>query len=62
MSNLKKVLIGNMVLFSIVAIFHLVRAVLGWSLVTGPFNFPAWYSYIAVVLLGGIVYLNWRNL
>jgi|APSaa5957512622_1039677.scaffolds.fasta_scaffold77564_2 hypothetical protein len=62
MCKLKTVLIANITLFSIVGIFHLVRAISGWNLVTGPLNFPAGYSYLAVVLLGGIVYLNWRNL
>ena len=62
MSKLKKVLIGNIVIFSIVGMFHLIRAVSGWSLESGPYTFPAWYSYLAVVLLASFIYGNWSVL
>lgn len=37
--------------FAIVGLVHLGRVLLGWSLVLGPYNIPAWLSLVAFVVL-----------
>lgn len=44
-------------IFGIIALLHLLRAVLGWEANINGFNVPMWLSYIAVVVAG---YLSWQ--
>jgi len=44
------------VIFGIVALLHLIRAILRWSVVIGNFNVPVYFSYIAAVVIG---FLSW---
>jgi|TARA_B100001971_G_C18204666_1_gene546801 hypothetical protein len=41
---------------TIVAVLHLIRAVLGWSLVVENFIIPVWFSYIVFVIIGFLSY------
>lgn len=43
-------------IFGIVAVLHLIRAVLSWEASIAGWNVPIWLSYIAVVVAG---YLAW---
>ena len=45
------------VIFGIVALLHLLRAVLGWDLRIAGWHVPVWLSYTAVVVAG---YLSWH--
>lgn len=38
------------VIFSLLAIMHLLRLFLGWSLVIGTFSVPIWWSGIGLVI------------
>lgn len=60
--NLKSVLWTNITIFSIVLIIHLLRAVLDWQLVLFNWNVPVWASWLAVIILGGLVYINYKHL
>ena len=44
------------IIFGVVAILHLLRAIFGWEAAIGGFNVPLYFSYIAVVVAG---YLSW---
>ena len=60
--EMKNVLIANIVLFFVVALLHLWRAMSKQDLIIGTLNLPPWTSWIAVLVLGTLVYLNWRLL
>ena len=45
------------VIFGIVALLHLLRAIFGWPVSVAGLNVPVWLSYIAVVVAG---YLSWN--
>ena len=45
------------VIFGIVALLHLLRSLLGWSLIIESYNVPLYFSYIAVIVTG---YLSWQ--
>lgn len=44
------------VIFSVIAILHLLRAVLGWNAVIGTFSVPMWLSWVAVVVAAFLAY------
>ncbi|MEK9178200.1 MAG: hypothetical protein AAB801_00290 [Patescibacteria group bacterium] len=46
------------IIFGVVAFFHLLRLVLGWSVNIGPYNIPMWASYLGVVVAGYLSYLG----
>jgi hypothetical protein len=41
-------------LFAVMAVLHLVRVFMNWSLVLGPWTVPAWTSLAAALLLAGL--------
>ncbi len=47
-------------IFSVVAVLHLLRAVLGWNVVIGTFSVPMWMSWIVVVMAGFMAYTAFR--
>ena len=46
------------VIFGLVAFFHLLRLVLGWTVVIGPYNIPVWASLFGLVVAGYLSYLG----
>ena len=40
------------VIFAVVALFHLVRIVMDWSVIIGDWSMPTWVSWVADFLLG----------
>jgi branched-subunit amino acid permease len=62
MANLKTVLWINVIVFAIVAIFHLLRVLLNWDLQIGNWLAPVWLSVIAVIITATMVYLNSKHL
>ena len=43
-------------IFSVIAVLHLLRAVLGWNAVLGSFTVPVWLSWVAFVVAGFLAY------
>jgi hypothetical protein len=41
------------VVFAVVALFHLVRIYMGWSVIIGDWSVPMWMSWIGLVIAGG---------
>jgi hypothetical protein len=48
------------VLFSLIAVAHLMRSVLGWPVEINDMSVPVWISYIAVVLFGYLAYSGYK--
>jgi hypothetical protein len=45
-------------IFALVALFHLVRIVMGWPVVIGDWSVPMWVSWIGFVVAGGLAFLG----
>jgi len=45
------------IIFGIIALLQLIRAVLGWQAAIGNFDVPVYFSYIAFIAAG---YLSWH--
>jgi hypothetical protein len=48
------------VIFALVALLHLLRLVLGWSIVIDAWTVPMWLSWIGLVVAGGLSYYGAR--
>ena len=48
------------VIFAVIAVMHLLRAVLGWNAVVGSFTVPMWLSWVAMVGAGFLAYSAFR--
>jgi hypothetical protein len=46
------------VVFAVVALFHLVRIYMGWSVIIGDWSVPMWMSWIGLVIAGGLAYFG----
>ncbi len=57
--KLEHLLILNIVLFSVVAIMHFLRFVLGIPVYVGSFELPLWLSGAAVIVLVFMIWQNW---
>jgi hypothetical protein len=49
------------IVFGIVAIFQLVRAISEWPVQIGPYAIPVWFSWIAFVVAGGLSVWAFRS-
>jgi hypothetical protein len=52
--NTKAYLIVSTLIFALVAVMHLLRLVLGWSVVLGMTSVPLWVSQLAVLVSASI--------
>jgi hypothetical protein len=50
----KAYLIVSTVIFTIVALMHLIRLTLGWSVQLGMTSVPLWVSLLALVISAGV--------
>jgi hypothetical protein len=48
-------------LFTLMAIVHLLRLVLGWEVVVTGYVIPVWWSAIGLVVAGGLALMVWRE-
>jgi hypothetical protein len=48
------------VIFALVALLHLLRLVLGWSVVIDSWTMPMWVSWVGLVVAGGLSYYGAR--
>ncbi len=49
------------VVFTIVAVLHLLRIFMGWEFVVGGTVIPMWASYLGLIIAGGLAFLLWRE-
>ena len=52
--NTKAYLIVSTFIFAVVAVMHLLRLVLGWSVVLGMTSIPLWVSLLAVLVSASV--------
>jgi hypothetical protein len=43
-------------IFALVALLHVLRIYMGWSVVVGGWSAPMWVSWIGLVVAGGLAY------
>ena len=48
------------VIFAPVALLHLLRLVMGWSIVIDSWTVPMWLSWVGFVVAGGLAYFGTR--
>ena len=48
------------VIFTLVALLHLLRLVMGWSVVIDSWTVPMWVSWVGLVVAGGLSYYGAR--
>jgi hypothetical protein len=48
------------VIFALAALLHLLRLVMGWSIVIDSWTVPMWVSWIGLVVAGGLSYYGAR--
>ncbi|OGI94391.1 hypothetical protein A3A03_03800 [Candidatus Nomurabacteria bacterium RIFCSPLOWO2_01_FULL_40_18] len=56
----KTYLIISSVIFLIVGVLHLCRALAGWEVVIGSFMVPVWASWIAFIVGGTLAYFGFK--
>jgi len=44
------------VIFALVALLHLLRLVIGWSIVIDSWTVPMWVSWVGLAVAGGLSY------
>ena len=48
------------IIFTLVALFHLVRIYMGWPVAIGDWSVPMWVSWIGLVVAGGLAFFGLR--
>ena len=56
----KKFLVMVGAIFALVALLHLLRIYMGWTVVIGDWTMPMWLSWIGLVVAGGLSYFGLR--
>jgi phosphoglycerol transferase MdoB-like AlkP superfamily enzyme len=46
------------VIFSLVALLHLVRIIFGWNAMLGSWSVPMWLSWVALIVTGALAYFG----
>ena len=49
------------VIFTVVAIIHLIRLFQGWAVTIAGFTVPVWWSGLGLVIAGGLALMLWRE-
>lgn len=47
--------------FGIVAVAQAIRSIMQWSVQIGPLSVPLWFSWVAVVITGGLCIWAFRS-
>jgi hypothetical protein len=58
---LKPISIVAVVIFSLVALVHLVRIALGWEVTVNGISIPMWASVIACAVSAALAFMLWRQ-
>jgi len=53
-SDIRAYLVTTVVVFAVVSLIHLVRAINGWSFTIGPYDLPMAVSWIGFVVTAGL--------
>jgi hypothetical protein len=58
--NQKTFYIVTGVIFAAVALFHLARIFMGWTVEIGDWSVPMWFSWIGLIVAGGLAFFGFR--
>jgi len=47
--------------FTLVALLHVLRILVGWEVLIEGAVVPMWVSYLGLVIAGGLAFLLWRE-
>ena len=47
-------------IFAVVAVLHLVRILIGWSIVVDGWTVPMWVSWVGLIIAGALSYYGAR--
>ena len=48
------------IIFAVIALVQLARAVFGWEVTVDAYTVPLWCSWIAFFIAGGLSYFGWK--
>ena len=48
------------VVFAVVALLHLVRIYMNWTVVVGHWSIPRWVSWVGLIVAGGLAFFGLR--
>ena len=48
------------IIFTLVALFHLVRIFMEWPVLIGDWFVPMWVSWVALIVAGGLAVIGFR--
>jgi hypothetical protein len=48
------------VVFAVVALLHLVRIYMNWTVVVGHWSIPMWVSWVGLIVAGGLAFFGLR--
>jgi hypothetical protein len=48
------------IIFTLVALLHILRVYMGWPVVVGGWSVPMWVSWIGLIVAGGLGYFGLR--
>ena len=51
-------LLVTAVIFSLIALLHLVRIIFGWSVMLASWSMPMWLSWVALIVTGAFAYFG----
>jgi hypothetical protein len=60
-ASLKPFTAVAIVVFSLVAVLHVLRLVFGWEAVINGMAVPMWASVLAIIIAGGLAVMLWRE-
>jgi hypothetical protein len=49
------------VIFSLVAVLHVLRLIFGWEVVINGLVMPMWASVVGLIVAGGLAVMLWRE-
>ena len=62
MCKLKTLLWINVVFFSVVGLFHLLRLLFQWEVSFRGVTLPIWLSVVGIIVIGFLLYFNSKHL
>jgi Mn2+/Fe2+ NRAMP family transporter len=48
------------IIFTLVALFHLVRIYMDWPVMIADWSVPKWVSWVAIIVAGGLALFGFR--
>ena len=48
------------IVFAVIALVQLARAVFGWEVTINAYAVPLWFSWVAFIVAGGLSYFGWK--